>query len=78
MNSSPQTFTQRQCPVTLERKGVRYVSIESLLANYSQLTPAILQRKKTCSWRMYDEATIVIRSQENDMFPAPVCEPLIG
>lgn len=27
---------------------------------------------------MYDEATTVIRSQENDMFPAPVCEPLIG
>ena len=52
--------------------------IESLIANYSQLTPVILQRKKTCSRRMYEVATIVIRFQKNDMFFESVREPFIG
>ena len=76
MNLSPQNFTfsvNAQLHYCVRASGV-CLNTESLLASYSQLTNST--RKKTCSKirRMYDEATIVIRSQENDIYPASVHE----
>lgn len=76
MNSSPQNVTQRQCPVTRVRMGIRSVSLKSPIVSYCQLTN-FTQGKKTCSRRLY-ETTTIMRFRENDIFLASVREPLIG